>query len=143
MTEERRKFSRAEKAGRTMARRIMERLPQVEGLEPHGLTDRLDFKFISGDSKTFLEVKYRSGHTHTEYTNVRIQRSKWKEAKRRKGFLLQIFEDSWWLWYLGGDVEPCDTGWWTHWEHTVLGDEKVTDEYAAFSYNDVLYYYVK
>ena len=142
MNEERRKFSKAEKAGRKMAVKIMSRLPQVEDLEELGLTDRLDFKFISGDSKTFLEVKYRSGHTHTEFTNVRIQRSKWREARRRKGFLLQIFEDSWWLWYLA-DLEPCDTGWWTHYEHTVLGDEKITDEYAAFAYKDALYHYVK
>lgn len=142
MTEEKRRFLQAEKKGRKMAPRIMYSLPEVYDLEELPLTSRVDFKFRSGQTKTFLELKYREDHNHTEYGNVRIQASKYRAIKEKKGFLLQIFEDSWWLWYLG-DTEPCDRGWWTHSEHTVLGDETITDEYAAFDYKDAIYHRVK
>lgn len=142
MEKERQKFTEAERKGREMAHRIMNRLPGVKDLEELPITSRVDFKFCSGNTKTFLELKYREDHNHTEYRNVRIQASKYSEVKRRKGFLLQIFEDSWWLWYLG-DTRPCDRGWWSHSEHTVLGDETITDEYVAFSYKDALYFKIK
>lgn len=142
MTEERRRFTQAERKGRKMAPRIMYSLPEVSDLEELPITSRVDFKFRSGETKTFLELKYREDHNHTEYRNVRIQASKYEAVKRKKGFLLQIFEDSWWLWYLG-DTEPCDRGWWSHCEHTVLGDETITDEYVAFDYKDALYFKIK
>lgn len=136
------KFDKAEERNDRMVFHIMEQLPGVSDIERREEKDRIDYNFKSGGTQTCLESKYRKGHIHTEYRDVRIQRDKWLYIKKNGGFLLQIFEDSWWLWYLG-DTEPCDEGEWTHCKHTVENDGKITDGYVAFSYKDALYHFIK
>lgn len=139
------KYDTAEDLQDPMVERIMTSLPNVFDLERRPRKDRIDFNFRSGDTLTCLESKYRKGHKHTDKVfkdNARIQWAKYKALKEAQGWLLQIFEDSWWLWYIG-DTKPCETGLWTHNKSTVEASLVTTDLYAAFDYKDAKYHCIK
>lgn len=136
------KFDKAEALQDPMVYRIMGSLPNVGEIWRRSKKSRIDYNFESGSTVCWVESKYRKGHNHTEYPDANIQLDKYLVIKEKNGFLLQIFEDSWWLWDLS-KTAPCRKGQWTHSKHTVLEDDKITDWYVSFDYKDALYYTLK